>query len=388
MNDYRSTFSGANDHEADWEQVFVYLEDAPGGPAAGLDRGRRPRLHRRRAAPALGRPDAGQGGRPPGALRRRRLARLLLRAGRVPHPACRSPALRGVTRLAGRAAATFWRDTLRQPDPGDLAPRLRGALSASVHRLRARRRARPWARAGRPTLDPGAHLDDDAWVDGYRGLFGLDTYDRFAGERAPAGPKYTRVGHAAPVLARPARVRGPGQGGAAVPLARGARERAVDACEAERGGSARRGSSPRPSRCRGWRWRSRRWPCDGSHGDAPRRRASRAGRRASWSSRGLRASAGRHRRPAGGGAPRELRACSRPATWATRGRTSGIRIARCRPRTPATASSWSSGRPSASALLLLMVVGARLVPHRALVGGARSSASSATWSSRRRSGGG
>ena len=32
MNDYRSTFHGANDHEADWEQVFVYLDDAPDGP--------------------------------------------------------------------------------------------------------------------------------------------------------------------------------------------------------------------------------------------------------------------------------------------------------------------------------------------------------------------
>ena len=32
MNDYRSTFHGANDHEADWEQVFVFLEDAPDGP--------------------------------------------------------------------------------------------------------------------------------------------------------------------------------------------------------------------------------------------------------------------------------------------------------------------------------------------------------------------
>ena len=38
-------------------------------------------------------------------------------------------------------------------------------------------------------------IDDSTdWVDGYRGLFGLDTYDRFAGERAPAGPKYNRSG--------------------------------------------------------------------------------------------------------------------------------------------------------------------------------------------------
>ena len=36
--------------------------------------------------------------------------------------------------------------------------------------------------------------DEDGWVDRYRGLWGLDTGDRFAGERAPAGPKYTRTG--------------------------------------------------------------------------------------------------------------------------------------------------------------------------------------------------
>ena len=31
MNDFRSTFSGANDHEADWEQAFIYLEEPPKG---------------------------------------------------------------------------------------------------------------------------------------------------------------------------------------------------------------------------------------------------------------------------------------------------------------------------------------------------------------------
>ena len=31
MNDWRSTFEGANDHEADWEQAFVILEERPDG---------------------------------------------------------------------------------------------------------------------------------------------------------------------------------------------------------------------------------------------------------------------------------------------------------------------------------------------------------------------
>ena len=43
-------------------------------------------------------------------------------------------------------------------------------------------------------MDPDPVGDEDGWVDGYRGLWGLDTGDRFAGERAPAGPKYTRTG--------------------------------------------------------------------------------------------------------------------------------------------------------------------------------------------------
>jgi hypothetical protein len=45
MNDYRSTFGGVNDHESDWEQVFVYLDDAADGPTTGLDRRGGPRLH-------------------------------------------------------------------------------------------------------------------------------------------------------------------------------------------------------------------------------------------------------------------------------------------------------------------------------------------------------
>ena len=34
MNDWRSTFAGVNDHEADWEQVTVFLPDPPDLPAA------------------------------------------------------------------------------------------------------------------------------------------------------------------------------------------------------------------------------------------------------------------------------------------------------------------------------------------------------------------
>jgi hypothetical protein len=36
MNDWRSTFGGVNDHEADWEQVTVFLPDPPAPADASL----------------------------------------------------------------------------------------------------------------------------------------------------------------------------------------------------------------------------------------------------------------------------------------------------------------------------------------------------------------
>ncbi len=191
MNDYRSTFAGANDHEADWEQLFVFLDDAPGGPVpawvacaahdyTGDD------LRRRWDDPALDK----QGTHP------------VINPGGGSHAAyfergdyLTAAPIPGIARLRGPLALLrrFWRDTLRQPDPGDLAAKLEGAFNVGFI---------DYARGNGLALGPGGDgewtpvaIDDSvAWVDGYRGLFGLDTYDRFAGERAPAGPKYNRNG--------------------------------------------------------------------------------------------------------------------------------------------------------------------------------------------------
>ena len=38
MNDWRSTFAGINDHEADWEMVTVYLAEGPTARRAGVGR--------------------------------------------------------------------------------------------------------------------------------------------------------------------------------------------------------------------------------------------------------------------------------------------------------------------------------------------------------------
>ena len=192
MNDWRSTFDGANDHESDWEQCFVILEALPDGDARpawfcaaahdekGDDLRRRwddPRLEKSGEHPVVY-PGAGSH------------ATYLERGEYImslPFP--------GEQNLHGPLDLLrgFWRDTLSQPDPGDLAGKVKRALSVPFV---------DYARGDGVSVGPGGDHewvpvpigDDDPWVDGYRGLWGLDTGDRFAGERAPAGPKYTRTG--------------------------------------------------------------------------------------------------------------------------------------------------------------------------------------------------
>ena len=200
MNDYRSTFSGVNDHESDWEQVFVVLEDAPGGPkpvwvgAAAHDYSGDD-LRRRWDDPLLVREGdhlvvfAGAGSHAAYFEQGEYMTT-------VPLPAA------GPLMSFLNGMRVFWRDALGQPDPGDLGARITNALSVPfVDYARGDGRViGPSASKAATTGDaPGTWspivIDDDVdWVDGYRGLFGLDTHDRFAGERAPAGPKYTRSG--------------------------------------------------------------------------------------------------------------------------------------------------------------------------------------------------
>jgi hypothetical protein len=192
MNDWRSTFEGANDHEADWEQCFVVLEAVkrddlrPAWFCAAAHDEKGDDLRRRWDDPRMQTID----GHPvvyPGAgshatyLERGEYIMLL------PFPGEQN--IRGPLDLIRR----LWRDTLAQPDPGDLAARARRALSVPFV---------DYARGDGRTVGPGGDVewtpiligDDVPWVDRYQGLWGLDTGDRFAGERAPAGPKYTRTG--------------------------------------------------------------------------------------------------------------------------------------------------------------------------------------------------
>ncbi len=129
MNDYRSTFDGANDHEADWEQVFVYLEDRPDAPrpvwiAAAAHDYIGDQLRRRWDDPTL----VKEGDHP------------VLFAGAGSHASYFEQgeyltsvplaAFRGLVNLMD-VGRTFWVRTLRQPDPGDIATRFEQALSAS-----------------------------------------------------------------------------------------------------------------------------------------------------------------------------------------------------------------------------------------------------------------
>jgi hypothetical protein len=189
MNDWRSSFAGANDHEADWEQCFVFLEEDDDGSAV-------PVWFARAAHDEVG-----------ADLRRRWDDPLLVREG--DHPVIFAGAgshaayveqgeyLQSVPlRLPGRLRALsdglrrFWTETLRQGSSGG-----RGGQIAAVPFVDYARGDGVVVGPGHPNeWTPIVIGDDTPWVAGYDGLFGLDTYDRFAGERAPAGPKFTRDG--------------------------------------------------------------------------------------------------------------------------------------------------------------------------------------------------
>jgi hypothetical protein len=183
MNDWRSTFAGVNDHEGDWELVTVYLVEDDGmlvprwvGLAAHDETG--PDLRRRWDDPELTLVDGA-------------------------HPVVHIGA-------GSHAATVVPGDYVVAVDPPVLRP-----LLSFVRRVTARVAPNVDARAvglripyvdykrgdGRrvgPGQPEGWHrvlIDDHTpWVRHFRGLWGLDTRDRFGGERAPAGPRFERSG--------------------------------------------------------------------------------------------------------------------------------------------------------------------------------------------------
>lgn len=182
MNDWRSTFGGVNDHEADWEQVTIFLVPKDGQlrlawvafsshDEVGDD------LRRR-----VDDPDIAWVGEHP-----------VVYAGAGSH--------------SGAYLAGEYVVSTPIPLPGWLG-RVR-SLWAKV---------RPWARGEDASVLSIPYIDyrrgDGAcvgaggdrpwhpvlideqtpWVRDFRGLWGLDTSDPLGGERAPAGPRYERDG--------------------------------------------------------------------------------------------------------------------------------------------------------------------------------------------------
>ena len=193
MNDWRSSFYGVNDHEADWEQILVYLSDEGDGEAvprwaayashdfSGDDLRRRwddPELHiHNETHPVI---YAGAGSHAsyfePGEY--------LLSI----EPAFLMPLKNGLIMLR-----KFWAENLGQGSVDDLAEEVGALLSVPFV---------DYARGDGLCIGPGqTHSwspiilsEDMGWVENYRGLWGLDTQDPLGGERAPAGPKYNRDG--------------------------------------------------------------------------------------------------------------------------------------------------------------------------------------------------
>jgi hypothetical protein len=187
FNNWRSGFSGVNEHEADWEQVTVYLDGTGPFDADGLPY---PRWVVFSAHDEVG-----------DDLRRRwDDPDLSLVDGR--HPVV----FAGAGSHSGAYLAGDYLITIVPPSAGGLVPAVRRIAKVLT----------PWARAaqgsgfGIPYIDyargdgvsigpaqerewnPAVIDDDTPWVRDYRGLWGHDTRDRLGGERGPAGPRYER----------------------------------------------------------------------------------------------------------------------------------------------------------------------------------------------------
>jgi hypothetical protein len=184
FNDWRSRIYGVNDHEADWEQVVVYLaEQTEGSPMPSW-------------VVFSAHDETGDD------LRRRWDDPDLTLVG--DHPVVHAG-------LGSHSGAYLQGEYLTSFDP----PAFKGFIRIS---RKLTRRLLPWTRGnaqagvGIPYIDyargdglaigPGQDRqwtgvligDDTPWVFHYQGLWGNDTADPLGGERGPAGPRYERSG--------------------------------------------------------------------------------------------------------------------------------------------------------------------------------------------------
>jgi hypothetical protein len=191
FNDWRSNVFGANDHEADWEKIFVFLSESESGEvrpewvayAAHEETG--DDLRRRWDDPELEK----VGEHPVAYVCAGSHATRYSRGEYLTELAFPLPrAFAAVRRVARR----FWYVTLRQYADEDYREKPYEQFTI------------PFVDYGRGdglSVGPGQDKEWDpprlmnplpSWVSGYRGLWGLYTQDPFEGEDAPAGPMYNR----------------------------------------------------------------------------------------------------------------------------------------------------------------------------------------------------
>jgi hypothetical protein len=195
FNNWRSGFFGANDHEADWEMIYIYISESDGRQVrpewvayashdfSGDDLRRRwddPELEKVGDHPVI---YAGAGSHASYYAPGEYLAELEL------------PFLAPLVRLAETVQST-WRNLLRYNQDG-----AGKAAESSFNIFRV-----PfvdYARGDGVVIGPGGDLEWDEpqlldplpeWAVKYRGLWGLYAQDPVAGENAPAGPVYDRDG--------------------------------------------------------------------------------------------------------------------------------------------------------------------------------------------------
>jgi hypothetical protein len=192
FNDWRSGFFGANDHEADWEKVMVFLSESESGElrpewvAYAAHNYTGDNLRRRWDDPEVEKVGehpviyVGAGSHASYYAPGEYLTELTLP---LPSPLAR----------VSRAIRTFWKTRLGQYVGNGEEDGRSGYFSIPFVDY-ARGDGLSVGEGGDRSWDePGLIADPTPdWVSGYRGLWGLYARDPFEGEDAPAGPMYNR----------------------------------------------------------------------------------------------------------------------------------------------------------------------------------------------------
>jgi hypothetical protein len=192
FNNWRSGFFGANDHEADWEKVFVYLSESEDGEvrpewvAYAAHNYTGDNLRRRWDDPEVVKVGehpvifVGAGSHASYFAQGEYLTELT-----VPLP--------GPIARVANSLRSFWKARLGHYEEDEEADDGSGYLSIPFVDY-ARGDGLSVGEEGDKAWDEPRLLDHPVpdWVSGYRGLWGLYARDPFEGEDAPAGPMYNR----------------------------------------------------------------------------------------------------------------------------------------------------------------------------------------------------